>query len=124
MAHVTPLRRGLVAALCVVPLLFFSYFTLVDRWEAGDRALGHLAPGPRIVVGVSLQRGSEGQTEQRSQVYIALPASLRSLDAYGVVQDDRGVRVRPIRFGLVIFVGFYCLWIVVAARFLVGRTEP
>ena len=117
------LQRGLIGLLWVVPVIFFSYFTIIDRWPAGEQALAHLGIGPRIVVGVSLQRslGGSSALSNRQQAYIAVPASFRTLDAYDVIQDGTGVHVHPIRFGLFIFGGLYGAWIAGSIWYLFKR---
>lgn len=117
------LTQALAGLLWIVPVLFFGYYTLVSPWDAGERALADLGAGPRIVVGVSIQQSvtDPKQPQNRSQAYIALPASLRTLDAYEVVQDATGVRVHPIRFGLFIFGGLYGGWIAGSIWYLVKR---
>lgn len=106
-----------------MPVAFFAYFTLIDRWPEANKALADLGGGPRIVVGVSLQRsltGSESLSERR-QVYLAVPRSFQTLDAYEVAQDEAGVRVHPIRFGLLIFGGLYGGWIAGSMWYVFGR---
>jgi hypothetical protein len=61
--------------------------------------------------------------QHRSQAYIVVPASLRTLHVYGVVQDGASVRVEVIQFGLPIFAGFYAVWIAASVWYFrrVGR---
>jgi len=112
-----------MACLWLIPVVFFGYFTLIDRWDEADRALDALGPGARIVVGVSVQTTvtGPGDAASRSQVYVLLPRSLRTLEAYAVAQTGDQVRVMPIPFGVVIFLGFYLVWIGVSLWYLLTR---
>ena len=58
-----------------------------------------------------MRTGDASAPIHRTQVYLVLPDSLRSLNAYQVIQDDRGVRVQTVRFGLLVFVGLYGVWV-------------
>ena len=119
------LTRLLVGLLWVVPALFFGYYTVINRWPAGDRALADAGHGPSLVVGVSKQQSLSGESsgDSRSQVYLAWPDSLRTLDAYAVVSDPGGTRVSPIRFGLLIFGGLYGGWIAGSVWYLAKRSR-
>lgn len=113
----------LIACLWVAPVVFFAYFTLFARWQEAEAALRPLGPGPRIVVGVSVQGSASGPTKtaHRSQVYLALPESLRTLNAYVVAQDGDRLHVETIRFGLFVFAGFYLAWIGASLWYLLRR---
>lgn len=105
--------RAAAALLWVVPVMFFTWFSVVDRWADADAALAHLGRGPRIVVGMSTQRGAgDSEVETHSRMYLVLPASLTTLQSYSVTQEKgRPAHVEPVRFGLLIFGGFYAVWI-------------
>lgn len=105
--------RAAAALLWVVPALFFTWFSVVDRWTEADAALAHLGRGPRIVVGMSTQRSGGGSgVETHSRMYLVLPASLRTLQSYSVTQEKgTPAHVQPVPFGLIIFGGFYAVWI-------------
>lgn len=105
--------RAAAALLWVVPVLFFTWFSAVDRWTEADAALAHLGPGPRIVVGMSTQRGiGNSEVETHSRMFLVLPASLRTLQSYLVTQEKgRPPNIEPVRFGFLIFGGFYAVWI-------------
>jgi len=119
------LSRLLVAMLWVVPVLFFGYNTFVNRWVEGDRALAEAGRGSSLVVGVSVNRSLTGDAsgDSRSQAYLVWPDSVRTLDAYTVVQDNHGTRESPIRFGLLIFGGLYGGWIAGSVWYLVKRSR-
>ena len=105
--------RAAAALLWVVPVLFFTWFSAVDRWTEADAALAQLGSGPRIVVGMSTQRGTgDSHVETHSRMFLVLPASLRTLQSYSVTQEKgKPAHVQPVRFGLLIFGGFYAVWI-------------
>jgi hypothetical protein len=96
-----------------VPVLFFTWFSVVDRWREGEAAIAHLGAGPRIVVGMSTQRGTaNSDVETHSRMFLVLPASLQTLQSYSVTQEKgRPPHVEPVPFGLLIFGGFYAAWI-------------
>lgn len=108
-----PTATTVAALLWVVPVVFFGWFSVADRWREGDAVLREVAPGPSVVVGVSAQGGVENAAgRQRSQVYLVFPASLRTLAAYSVTQyGSARPDVRPVPFGLPIFGGLYAGWI-------------
>ncbi len=124
-ASPTALGRLLAALLWVIPVLFFGYYSLIVRWPAGDLALAELGGGPSLVVGVATSRSFSNpeQLDDRSQVYLVWPASLRTLNAYAVSQDARGTRMRPIPFGLLIFGGVYGGWIGGSIWYLLRRSR-
>ena len=98
--------------LWVVPVVVFSYLSFVQPWSVVKTALAPLG-SVQIVVSFSY-RGSFDDASpdaERTQMYVVLPASLRSLAAYEVTRDATGVRVQPIAFGLVIFGGVSVAWI-------------
>lgn len=105
--------RAAAALLWVVPVLFFTWFSAVDRWTEAEVALAHLGRGPRIVVGMSSQRGvGNSDVEMHSRMYLVIPASLGTLQSYSVTQEKgKLAHVEPVRFGLLIFGGFYAVWI-------------
>lgn len=105
--------RAAAALLWVVPVLFFTWFSAVDRWSEADAALANLGRGPRIVVGMSTQRGSgDLGVETHSRMFLVWPASLRTLQSYSVTQEKgKPAHVQPVPFGLLIFGGFYAVWI-------------
>ncbi len=94
-----------IAFFWVFPLAVFAYFSFVKPWPAADQALAHLGTGPKLVVAMSVQ----GAYQFRA--YVVLRPSLSTLDVYEVIQDDRGVRVKAIPFGLLIVASLYCTWI-------------
>ncbi len=105
--------RAAAALLWIVPVLFFTWFSAIDRWREADAALAHLGAGPRIVVGMSTQRGvGDSEVEMHSRMYLVLPASLLTLRSYSVTQEKgRPAHVQPVPLGLLIFGGFYAAWI-------------
>lgn len=109
-----------VAFLWVLPLTFFAYFTVLKPWPVARQALADHGPGPRIVVAMSLQGSVEGPS-RRSQTYLIVPASLRSLAAYEVIQDRGRVRVESRPYGLLAFGGFYLIWVVASIVYLSRR---
>lgn len=107
-----PTATTVAALLWVVPVAFFGWFSVVDRWREGDAALHEVAPGASVVAGISAQGGIDGSDRQRSQVYLVFPASLRTLQAYSVTQTGSAQpHVKPIPLGLPIFCGLYSAWI-------------
>lgn len=119
------LSHLLVSLLWIVPVLFFGYHTVVDRWAEGDRALAEAGHGSSLVVGVSIKKSLTGEAagNSRSQAYLAWPDSLLTLDAYAVAQDSHGTRVSPIRFGFPIFAGAYGVWIAGSVWYLIKRNR-
>ncbi len=91
-----------IAFFWIAPISFFAYLSFVHPWQAALDALATFERGPRIVTAVSYQGGliDASAPIHRTQVYLVLPDSLRSLNAYQVIQDDRGVRVETVHFGL------------------------
>jgi hypothetical protein len=104
---------SLVAFLWVLPVTVFAYFSFVKPWPVAEQALENLELGPRLVVALSGQASlsSASSYSYRTQTYLLLPDSLRTLKAYEVIQERTVVRVNTIPFGLIIFGGFYAVWI-------------
>lgn len=74
-----------------------------------------------IVVGVSVERSltDTSQVARRTQVYLAWPLSFRTLGAYTVTQDERGVRTDTAPFGFVVYGLLYGAWIGTSVWYLV-----
>lgn len=70
-----------------------------------------------------VRTGDASAPIHRTQVYLVLPDSLRSLNAYQVIQDDRGVRVETVRFGLLVFMGLYGAWVCGSFWYVLGRAN-
>ncbi len=119
------LSRLLIGLLWVVPLLYFAYNSLLSRWPEGDVALASAGHGPCMIVGVATQRGQNDDETitGRSQVYLCWPESVRTLDAYAVVQDNHGTRTRALRLGLLMYGGLYGVWIAGSVWYLVKRSR-
>lgn len=103
-----PIRsRGstFIAFFWVFPLALFSYFSFVKPWPVADQALAHLGTGPKLVVAMSVQGAYQ------SRAYVVLRPALSTLDVYEVIQDNRGVRVKALPFGLFLFSAVYFTWI-------------
>lgn len=103
-----PIRsRGstFIAFFWICPIVLFAYFSFAKPWPVADRALAHLGAGPKLVVAVSFQG------EYQSRAYLVPRPSLSTLDVYEVIQDNKGIRVRVLPFGLFIFGGLYLTWI-------------
>ena len=113
----------LVAFLWVLPVSVFAYFSIVKPWPLAEQALAHLGPGPKLVVGMSYQVSLSGasNSRHRTQAYLAFPDSLRTMNAYEVIQDGAEVRVDTIPFGLFIFGSLYGVWIGASIWYVLHR---
>ena len=94
-----------IAFFWVFPLAVFAYFSFVRPWPVADQALAHLGAGPKLVVAMSA-----GGVYQ-SRAYVVLRPALSALDAYEVIEDARGIRVKVVPFGLLIVGSLYFIWI-------------
>ena len=92
----------------------FAYMSFVNPWQTAINTLAQMEQGPRIVISFSLQTSFTYWPQQthRIQTYLAMPDSFRTLNAYEVSQDSKGVHIKPIRYGFPIFMAFYGFWIV------------
>lgn len=105
--------KFLATLLWVLVLSTFAYLSFLNPWSVAAKALANLEAGPRIVIAISYQSALQPSLGRghRTQTYLAFPDSFRTFNAYEVIQEGTGIRVKPISFGLFIFSGFYGLWI-------------
>jgi hypothetical protein len=114
-SHQKPMLRSrtqiFVAFLWVPMILALIYFSFINPWQTAQDALAHLEPGPRFVIALEGSFSRNPGQEHRVQTYLALPDSLRTLNAYQISQDPERVQVRTVRYGLLVFISFYGTWI-------------
>lgn len=79
-------------------------------WASADRALAYLG-GKKIMVSAGLE-GSFSEPSQRSrrQAYLVFPASLKSLAAYEVIEENGLVHVETVPYGLFFVSLIYLTW--------------
>ena len=117
--------RVVIALIWVLPAMVFGYFSFVHPWRIAEEALSYLGTGPKVVVAMSFQGRliSSSPTDRRTQTYIAFPVSLRTLDAYEVVQEGERVQVVTARFGFLVVALFYSTWIGLSIWYLLFRVR-